>query len=139
MKSNELRIGNWVQTNNGHVLAISLIDSDPEIIAGHGSSDDYEGLRALGSVKPIKLTEEWLIKFGFTGGQGSLSLGDGRYCYVSLRSIKFAGYIKEGKKIHAPECYDYVSDGEYHHSKLRYVHQLQNLHFALEGTELKTK
>lgn len=56
MKSNELRIGNWVmeydhKASGNHVCldGFMLID----II--------YSGFRP----EPVKLTEEWLLKFGF--------------------------------------------------------------------------
>jgi len=67
MKTNELRIGNWVEwEDDSHeqvqVLSLSYImDSERKEITNYfingGLIDDF---------LPIPLTEEWLLKFGFT-------------------------------------------------------------------------
>ena len=95
MKANELRIGNYVYDNLGGVLKIKGISLDS----------------TLSHIKPIPLTEEWLLKFG-------------------LMSIKTElGFWNNGDAI-------YFSYGFEKSIELKYVHQLQNLYFALTGEEL---
>ena len=73
--------------------------------------------------RPIPLTEEWLIKFGFV-----------RVGMLTMRLDKFTCYCEE----------DYtdnfcLGDIELFDVVPKYVHQLQNLYFALTGEELTIK
>jgi hypothetical protein len=104
MEENELRIGNWV-----------LSPTQGEIQIENGWQID-EGEE----VKPIPLTEEWLIKFGF---EYSDLNGDSGLWKIPPFQI----YGKYNQFI-----YDYRLD-------VNYVHQLQNLYFALTGEELTIK
>lgn len=62
--------------------------------------------------QPIPLTEEWLLKFGFKKGE--------RGWFKTLdKNLKFNLYTYRDKELY------------------RYVHQLQNLYFALTNEELK--
>ena len=74
--------------------------------------------------KPIPITEEWLLKFGFVQSQDidtifGLKLND--FWYINEFQIRnnFNSILLD--------------------FELKYVHQLQNLHFALTGTHLKLK
>jgi hypothetical protein len=108
MEANELRIGNWVRWNyeessEGNVYPVEY---------GY-ELDDIKNNPNI--VKPIPLTEEWLIKFGFDE-QNKTELG----------------FWNNGDAI-------YFSFGSEYDVKLEYVHQLQNLYFALKGEELTIK
>jgi hypothetical protein len=83
-------------------------------------------------VKPIPLTEEWLLKFGFKKPLDwhcfklTLNNSDDERFKSSLQ-VGFAGcgYVqvcRSGINAYAVKC--------------KYVHQLQNLYFALTGEEL---
>ena len=115
LRASELRIGNYVQLNT-NITQVDVIDYN-QIIATEF------GLIELKYIKPIPLTEEWLLKFGFETDNiewwnGIISIGiykDGLfYCPTGKISLRI------GKEI-------------------QYVHQLQNLYFALTGKELKQK
>lgn len=72
--------------------------------------------------KGITLTEEWLVKFGFEyNGMG----------YHSPDSKIY--YNSDHKKLY------FVVPSNYNLSNIQYVHQLQNLYFALTGEELELK
>jgi hypothetical protein len=131
MKANELRIGNWYYTNDGK----------PEQIDGHGISQFQDG-EVLGQVndfiKPIPLTEEWLLKFGFE-----------KYPYLDkYKLIEKKGFIKK-ESSYMVLCYFLngygfcTNHGEdmqsFGNLSIEYVHQLQNLYFALTGQELEKK
>ena len=84
--------------------------------------------------KPIPLTEEWLIKFGFEKGYlNYLVLKEEFYCYCYEKS---KGLHIE---VFAHDEEDEVIDSEYLTPTINYVHQLQNLYHALTGKELEIK
>lgn len=124
MQAKELRIGNLVNPLCGelehigrvtcilpHDISVELIDENYEEYLS--SSQDIDD----GYYEPIPLTEEWLLKFGFevpyefgaSKGEIHLALEHGIYRY----------YVNS----------EYWKD-------IDYVHQLQNLYFALTGEEL---
>ena len=121
MKPEELRIGNWVQ-DVGHV-------DRPYQIQGFGQNNtclDEIGVGWIPSkLEPIPLTEEWLERFGFIP-----------YDEFSHPCFERNGYLVSyvyGK-------WD-VQIGSIRANRLGldYVHQLQNLYFALTGEELELK
>ena len=115
----EFRIGNFVEDINGVVIGyIQTLDLDTchvkSVVDGVIYTYNYENL------KPIPLTEEWLIKFGFEFDQLTWALdsqfewigGVLKYCQGKSKTI----YVK---------C--------------KYIHQLQNLYMCLVGQELELK
>lgn len=105
----ELRIGNLVTGGSrGKVTAVTA-----EIIKGIS-----DGVCVYNA---IPLTEEWVIKFDFTKFGVNWRLGSFEYCAPSNQFV-----------IHGRGGY-YVGIL----LELMYVHQLQNLYFALTGEELK--
>ena len=114
MKPQELRIGNWYQSVRWKKpVQLELSDLAELDHRCDGVELDSEIISEM--FEPLPLTEEWLIKFGFQN-YGDMTIGN---AYISL-SIN--------------------SDGFYFIlTKLEYVHQLQNLYFALTGKELTIK
>lgn len=104
MKAKELRIGNLV-TGYSYDVAISLEDF----------KDFYTGDDNIDSYKPIPLTEEWLLKFGFENQLVEFVLDN--------------FYLKRTKN-----HFEYYCNNR---AEIKYVHQLQNLYFALIGKELE--
>mgnify|MGYP003148218537 CR=1 FL=1 len=83
---------------------------------------DYITIGMAHNYEPIPLTEEWLVKFGFV--ENSISIGS--YAYLRIeKDLTFAVGVP------------YESGGN--SRALKHVHQLQNLYFALTGTELELK
>jgi len=127
MKANELRIGNLVLYQGYHVASVHGI-TDPDW--GHGIHIHYDSSSvgcAFDMVEPIPLTEEWLRKFGFEDNDYTFDL------YIGHRKISFTWFsrvvstgVRSGFK-----CQKY--------KHIKYVHQLQNLCFALTGEELTIK
>ena len=109
MKGNELRIGNWF-----------IQYDEPEEFDG----DFYH----LSDIKFIPLTEEWLLKFGFIKKIDAYFYND--YCIEDIHNGE-TWVISE---------FDYIRDEFTAIGRgINYVHQLQNLYFALTGEELKIK
>lgn len=113
IKKSELRIGNWIEEENHNRQKVIIQVND-------GFCIDF-AQRNNGN--PIPLTEEWLIKFGFKKNTDN---GDfnGNDCYYTHDNLK--------RCISLP---NFIYDG----IKIKYVHQLQNLYFALTNQELEVK
>lgn len=113
----ELRIGNIVnRENTGHSFEITA-----DVLFHWDKFDKY--------LFPMVLTEEWLERFG---GKKQRSIGRPFYCYEFERFE----VMSDGYKI---DCFfhDHMEGVYYKTSDKLYVHQLQNLVFALEGMELE--
>jgi len=115
MKAKELRIGN-------------LLDFGDPIVTGYDKK--YCDITPKGilefsmgrlTVYPIPITKEWLIKFGFVDDELHLDIKE-TGCIDTI-------YFNDGKIG--------TSSSEYYGlHNIQYVHQLQNLYFALTGKEL---
>jgi hypothetical protein len=115
MKANELRIGNWYQDNG------ELKQVNPNTI-----QDVWACERTW--CQPIPITEEWLLKFGFVDNI------DSYYKRHTESETNFDWDIETGLYI--------IDDNGLvlkDISHIEYVHQLQNLFFALTGEELEVK
>ena len=115
MTANELRVGN------------SLIDSrnnEIHVVSGNSiHSMQYTGSTEI--LKPIPLTEEWLLKFGFKyNSYSSYNLFINDFLLV----VSFEDY---NCNVFIGVSYD---DIDFKH--IKHVHQLQNLYFSLTGDEL---
>src|SRR5690606_23175982 len=132
----ELRVGNLVLgyyayndendqeqeiTSVCRVLSIDSVGAHEyplwvESIGKANDVEEYDGFVA------IPLTEDWLLRFGFELSGRSLKIKNfGRFIFTELGcSFYPAGYLKTGLKV-----------------DMQYVHQLQNLYFALTGKELE--
>ena len=108
MKSNEVRVGNFILFSG---IKTKVIPQDfATQCRGINSSE-------MPNFEPILLTKEWLLKAGFerlfpTGST------------YSLRDFNVS---------------DFGENGIYHYDvkqPIKYVHQLQNLYFAMTGEEL---
>lgn len=128
MKANELRIGNWVEFEGKHYRIDSISKTFPTL----DTTEFGIGVVDWNNLKPIPLTEEWLIKFGFEDVT-SEDFG------VDKRIKTFE---KEFFKIYLPEYRCRLFGITYVDAaflKIEFVHQLQNLYFALTGEELELK
>jgi hypothetical protein len=74
--------------------------------------------------QPIPLTEEWLLNFGFEYHH------DTPHPNKVFRKLHTEGFIDLEQIKH------YYYGGSFTSVECRYVHQLQNLYFALTGKEL---
>jgi hypothetical protein len=119
IQENELRIGNLLNHNNGSIVGsfiVGLIHLE-DIIKDNSHAREYD---------PIPLTEEWLLKFGF---KKTMSW---TYTIDLVGNLKLVYYLGEkGFSIGFKNYSDF--------SNLKYVHQLQNLYFALTKQELEIK
>jgi hypothetical protein len=133
MKANELRSGNYVDVYKGDVhYGIELVNNISSMGINERLPSEYYAVfeNPMNDellVKPIPLTEDWLLRLGFEKT---------KWLYVKYF---FGDYIG----VHVSD----FSVGTYTHKRIAhavqpscmYVHQLQNLYFALTGEELTLK
>lgn len=127
MKAQDLRVGNFI-SDSGLKSTVLSID---ELGCTTVNNGDYssEVYKPFNEYKPIRLTKEWLLKFGFidtTGGWGGSSGID--YHYAN-GNFKIQTYDSDNNW-HLKNNYD---------AKFNYVHQLQNIYYSLTGKELTEK
>lgn len=128
IKASELRIGNWVY---GFKTTWSIEASDFRRV-------DYDNNEV--PYNPIPIAEEWLLKMGFVadkynGSQGNTS------SYMK-KTHDFIGCYKHINLIGEDGLFYFQCNtkGVYTSGvKIKYIHQLQNLYFALTGEELEIK
>lgn len=121
MKANELRIGNLIWDIEQKEVD-KIVGIEEKRVSVEGSTFAYT---PIDEILPIELTEEWLIKFGFIKYDDGGEL-HGCDCF----------YISKENNIAIGLTPKYNLSG-YRNVKVKYVHQLQNLYFALTGEELK--
>ena len=109
MNASELRIGNLIYNKEGNIV---YVNTNHLTLLLYGIENEF---------KPIPLTEEWLLKFGFKKDFNG---------YL-LKSLSFS-ITRNGEFMICVEdrptqtiCYS--------------VHHLQNLYFAIIGEELKQR
>lgn len=125
MKASELRIGNYVLLDDKGVYQID---------SGH----DIEEIDSFPFDNPycqgVPLTEQWLKDFGFKPRGAGFLINTNRITALRLDSTSFI--LDENTRFYVTLHHgkDIV-----HSKKIKYVHQLQNLYFALTGEELKLK
>jgi len=114
MKASELRIGNYVMRYSNIMEVSGVHNKDADLILIQPNT--MVGWRMLYSdIFGIPLTEDWLLKFGF-------------------EKCTCGGFMlnKIPTKFHLDQ--DFMHRSSY--VKIAFVHQLQNLYFALTGEEL---
>lgn len=122
LQAHELRIGNLFQEQNTKEVIMVTELSQFKI----GFSGSFKG---EWQAKPIPLTEEWLLKFGFNK--------EGNTIYKELNGFEF-GTINTNRS--KPRFYLQTQGSTSNITlPIKFIHQLQNLYFALTGEELSIK
>ena len=123
MNAQELRIGNWINDITGHETQVRGTTKQGIWIG------DNAGPGPEVAFTPIELTPEWLERFGFEYEEGfaddytkePISLYNNPFLEGWTVETIFSELIKKNML------------------NIKYVHQLQNLYFALTGQELEFK
>ena len=132
MKENELRIGNLIEYRIQDDLddrkdwwEVSKIDATDLCILE--SNIDYD-------FRPIPLTEEWLLKFGFNKEyqKGYIGIDVCNSDFVLTEPLKMGEWQTN-------YTFQFETGSVPKFKEIKYVHQLQNIYFALTGEELILK
>ena len=131
---NELRIGNLVNFKDKPRVVYQIRNSGCDFHIADNAFHSYE----WGAIKPIPLTEEWLLKFGFQRhDQGSVSA---QFSYgtnpVTQDYLIYLKWIKDYENDYHLNGFPFYQNGYF---EIKHIHQLQNLYFALTGEELTIK
>jgi hypothetical protein len=121
MEAKELRIGNYVTEEVLGKCEVYEIHYDTVwVLVNNITIEGKENTRSfhliINHLNPIPLTEEWLLKFGFENPLSSIFLNKSGWI-ISYEQHSF----------------------RWQTTPLEYVHQLQNLYFALTNDELDIK
>ena len=127
IKASELRLNNYYNYQ-GKQYQVGSFDSDSisplvdcckKVISNNKHFLNLKALHFEGLVEGIPLTEEWLVKFGLNTTDKFFECTNAEFKIGVLRDV----FLYLGNK------------GMY--LRIEYVHQLQNLYFALTGQELE--
>ena len=137
MKNTELRIGNYVELL-GNTTEIECISKLPMRNTMYWlKCKDYIDTKII-HFKPIPLTEEWLLKFGFEYTNECdeikelvFKISDWLKFYFNNEDNYKSGCLFVG--------IEETDIGSSNAVFIESVHQLQNLYFALTGKELSLK
>lgn len=120
MKPSELRIGNFINTEEGlaevKTIALSILNGGVGLGSIYTKELKAEVVR-FENCFPIELTEEWLEKLGFFKEEADWCKG-----YVRISSPPEGGFYLSALK-------DGIVD-------LLYVHQVQNVAYIINGEDL---
>lgn len=118
IKASELRIGNlFIEENSKKTIEVVGLDNNRVVFSGM-FLDKWQA-------KPIPLTEEWLLRFGFEK-TNRIDFGELKECFAKF---SFALMIRNNK---------YYVDWIGGNTEIEFVHELQNIYFTLHKTELTT-
>lgn len=122
MQANELRIGNYVKS-----LSVTQVRELTE-----STINGY----SIGGFYPIPLTEELLLKCGFEKADDMAYHPD-----MKIRSLYINTLIL--RKNTCSNLFEFhfqhKNPAMFENTEIKYLHQLQNLYFALTGKELEVK
>ena len=152
IKEQELRIGNHViyksiqmvmQNKNGDW---ENYEEPHQLHTIQVNADHLKNMETNAShYQPIPLTEEWLLKFGFKESiHNWFGLKYFTECEEHVEEMKIEYNIVSNRlaiydAIEETDMVNILSYPIYTAKKIQYVHQLQNLYFALTGEELTSK
>ena len=132
MNANELMIGNYVNYQ-GRWQKIHALNMN-SVKIGELSFNDYHSNISSSEIKPIPLTEEWLLKFGFIHNKSVNEDGELLINNYTLKIDKYSTIVIEDDFSFGIE--NEIESVIFDNDVLKSVHRLQNLYFALTNKEL---
>lgn len=137
MKAEELRIGNWYKSVKFGCPVVCELSDLHELYHRADGAYNYPPIYEV--FEPIPLTEEWLLKLGFSKIHESETYDVLKVSYIDDEYAYWITGLYLLSKNGDRWCfYQYTDEdtGFEIHSDVKYVHQLQNLYYALTGEEL---
>lgn len=131
MKATELRIGNIVKYKE-HFIQIENLVKDEFWTINRGK--DWEVIR-LSDIEPVPLTAGLLEKCGFEKSEYESHVFEHKGSGLIL--VYDRGYDEEGRHWHYGDDFEKGNGTSALWKAIDFLHQLQNLYFALTGEELE--
>lgn len=132
MEVKELRLGNYVKFLDSDIYR-QVLEIYKNFIGVSSQHKNFSLDVNLKDIEGIPLTEEWLINFGFIFYDKTISLN---YGGESMRYALLKDFILY---FHGENGYNLETGWRRTDFCIKYVHQLQNLYFAITGKELNLK
>lgn len=129
IQANELRIKNLLEFN-GAVMEVASIHCDNTIRFYNKEKTDTIGCFRINECKPIPLTEQWLLEFGFTYNGWNYDLG--RFTFHAQGTDENGSFYNTEFYIMKNSTKELLLLSY----QIDHVHQIQNLYFALTNQEL---
>lgn len=122
MKTRELRIGNYVHEETlGNIKVVAFLEADIWVMSKAGN--EYH-VRA-DAIDPVPMSDFWFDFFGFEPGEEQYIMYVDEWLTICVDALDYSICLKDNYgQVIAPTIH------------VKYVHQLQNLYFALTGKEL---
>jgi len=138
INQNELRIGNIIHfpfiSDNVKVVGLALVENDKQIRIQTTISGSHNFFELAEKYTPIPLTEEWLLRAGFTSDDyktGYIGIDVHNKNGMSTDFVlSYPGRMGEFQKYFAWEFNNYMFN------KIEFVHELQNFYSAMTDYEL---
>lgn len=141
MKTNDLRIGNWVKVNDPifgvNAYKVATIRDNGIITLSDNISC------SVNNIEPIELTEEVLLKIGFKKERqliSNLFYLDYETDVDNIIRVKYVIYPKAPSLLKITtsqwenyECFEFMKRG------IKYLHELQNAYYCLTSEELEVE
>ena len=130
MRAEELRIGNLVyyNGNKNEIGVVTGMQSTATKQCYIYLNNRVNNTLDLDLIKKIPLTEEWLLKFGFEYNNYPDSLTLNVLSFGSLNAYSISKDLTIGLSTQSRYMFGTT--------KIKHVHELQNLYFALTNNEL---
>lgn len=131
MTAQEIRLGNYLNTENGVGEVFNILRSYVRVFL---DNDLQENQVRYEDLKPIPITKQWLLDFGFN--ENSTDCGT-KFYTKEFNNEKYCdlAFIEGDKNGILEVClFPYENFFRY-----QYVHEIQNLYFALTKKELIIK
>lgn len=145
MKASDIRIGNWVTTDlfpelpkeknpykEFQIVAMNIGFDNSSVFS---DVNYYPKSVSLEKLKPIPLTPEWLERFGFNS-ELWINLNTHYFELIHTKENGVDWFYPVYAEINELSC---EMEQQVSLNRIQYVHQLQNLYFALTGDELELK
>lgn len=133
MDARELRIGNYIQYF-GNVVQVEGIVNESNGFGLQLNGGDFASINS-NSLEHIPLTEEWLLRFGFVKEvEYKKKINFSRFHLFQINASNSYNDNENEFKVNfyqSKQCVELC--------RIKHVHQLQNLYFALTGEELTLK
>lgn len=135
LKETEVRIGNFVLDSNKNIVRIDALNLDGNLMQEDRRYDD--NYKAIVNPKGVPLTPDLLYKIGFITLDAET---DTVVWGLSVSNGEEFSIVSDGLDTPVPLYFEYdLGYSRDVRKEVKYLHELQNLYFALTGKELEIK